>query len=143
MTVTGDPASPPASSDGVDVRPEPEGAPPSLNAICPYLVAGDGTWQSANPIRDQRCGAVDPPVLLARDKQRDLCLVAAHTGCATYRAALASVADAEPPTPFPATTMPTSGRRRARSSSSSRPSAASRACPVRRSAPAARSPSSR
>ena len=96
MTVTGDPASPPASSDGVDVRPEPEAASSSLSAICPYLVAGDGSWQSANPIRDQRCGAVDPPVLLARDKQRDLCLVAAHTGCATYRAALASVADAVP-----------------------------------------------
>jgi LysM repeat protein len=90
MTVTGDPATPPASSDAVSERAERAITPGSLAATCPYLVAGDGTWQSALPVREQRCGAVDPAVLLARDKQRDLCLVAAHTGCTTYLAAEAS-----------------------------------------------------
>lgn len=96
MTVTGDPAPLPAPSDDVPDRLEPEAGTGALDAICPYLVAGDGTWQSAHPIRNQRCGAVDPPALLARDKQRDLCLVSAHRGCATYLAARASGPPAGP-----------------------------------------------
>jgi LysM repeat protein len=39
--------------------------------------------------------AVSPPVPLAAEKQRRLCLVEAHVGCATYGAAIA--ARAEPP----------------------------------------------
>ena len=93
MTVTGDPAHPAGhQATPSPIRLEPGVATASLNAICPYLAAGDGTWQSASPIRDQRCGAVDPPALLARDKQRDLCLVSAHRGCATFVAAQASAA---------------------------------------------------
>ena len=92
MTVTGDPAPMPAPSDAVPDRLEPGVGTASLDAICPYLTAGDGTWQSASPIRNQRCGAVDPPALLARDKQRDLCLVSAHRGCATFLAAQANAA---------------------------------------------------
>lgn len=66
--------------------------PPSLEGIaaCPYLVAAGGEWRSTSPTREHRCAAVAPPAPLALDKQRRLCLVAAHTGCATYEAALAA-----------------------------------------------------
>jgi LysM repeat protein len=61
-----------------------------LPALCPYLATEDGTWRSANAVRDHRCMAVNPPVPLALEKQRRLCLVAAHLGCATYEAAQAN-----------------------------------------------------
>ena len=111
MTVTGDPARPPASSDGVAEHLDPEAGAGALDVICPYLTAGDGTWQSAHPIRSQRCGAVDPPAILARDKQRDLCLLSAHRGCATY---LAARAGAPSPDPVLAKTTRTCGRTRGR-----------------------------
>lgn len=38
-------------------------------------------------MRDQRCSAVEPAVVLAPAKQRELCVVAAHRTCATYLAA--------------------------------------------------------
>ncbi|MCI0583745.1 MAG: LysM peptidoglycan-binding domain-containing protein [Chloroflexi bacterium] len=65
---------------------------PSLQATtaCPYLVAASGEWQSSSANREHRCAAVAPPAPLALDKQRRLCLVSAHTGCATYLAALAA-----------------------------------------------------
>ncbi len=61
---------------------------PTTRAICPYLIADDGTWRRATASRDQRCAVVVPPAALAVDKQRRLCLVDAHRTCATYLAAL-------------------------------------------------------
>lgn len=62
----------------------------SLPVLCPYLATSDGSWRSASAIREHRCTAVAPPIPLALEKQRRLCLVAAHTGCATYGAAEAA-----------------------------------------------------
>src|SRR4051794_5154368 len=59
-------------------------------AVCPYLLSADGAWRASTPSRDHRCTAVEPAAVLASDKQRRLCLVDAHTGCATYKAAIAS-----------------------------------------------------
>jgi LysM repeat protein len=56
-------------------------------ALCPYLATPSGHWRSAFPIREHRCTAVSPPVPLAPEKQRRLCLVPAHDTCATYLAA--------------------------------------------------------
>ena len=80
-------AAPTRGPEGADEvgRPSTE-----LPALCPYLATTDGTWRSANPAREHRCVAVTPPVPLAMDKQRRLCLVAGHEGCATYQAALAA-----------------------------------------------------
>ncbi len=61
------------------------------HSICPYLAAADGSWRSITPLRDHRCAAVDPPAPIATLKQRELCLVAAHVQCPTYRAAIEAV----------------------------------------------------
>ena len=63
---------------------------PALPALCPYLGTLDGNWRSANAVREHRCLAVSPPVQLAAEKQRRLCLVADHVTCATYGAAMAA-----------------------------------------------------
>jgi LysM repeat protein len=60
---------------------------PPIDAICPYLLASDGSWRSATAAREHRCTAVSPPAPLAAEKQRRLCLTATHTGCATFVAA--------------------------------------------------------
>ena len=87
--VEGLPASRPATEpDGR--RPDPSALP----ALCPYLGTLDGTWRSATAVREHRCLAVSPPVPLATEKQRRLCLVADHVDCATYGAAIASHAPA-------------------------------------------------
>jgi LysM repeat protein len=62
----------------------------ALPALCPYLATLDGGWRSAMAIREHHCMAVAPPVPLALEKQRRLCLVAAHVGCSTYGAAEAT-----------------------------------------------------
>jgi LysM repeat protein len=87
MTVTGDPASPGDRQPGAPAAPVPRLTPDPLVEVCPYLVAGDGSWQSAHAIRDQRCGAFEPSAPLTPAKQRSLCLVVAHRSCATYLAA--------------------------------------------------------
>jgi LysM repeat protein len=69
--------------------------PGDLPVLCPYLASVDGTWRSSTAVRDHRCVAVSPPVPLALEKQRRLCLVADHTSCATYLAAVT----ARPPAP--------------------------------------------
>jgi nucleoid-associated protein YgaU len=56
--------------------------------LCPYLVADGSEWRSASPSRDHRCGAVTPPVPLAVDKQRRLCVTDRHVGCPTFLAAM-------------------------------------------------------
>jgi LysM repeat protein len=67
--------------------------PGALPALCPYLATPDGSWRSARPVREHQCQAVNPPVPLAIEKQRRLCLVDAHIGCATYGAAVAARAE--------------------------------------------------
>jgi LysM repeat protein len=88
MTVTGEPA-----RLGDDHHPDAPAGPSSrpvadpVTDVCPYLLAGDGSWQSAHAIREHRCGALEPAVPLTLAKQRQLCLVGAHRTCATYLAA--------------------------------------------------------
>lgn len=87
MTATGQepreptPAGPPADHDdqsqGGDV----------VRRVCPFLIADDGGWRSVQPTRDHRCGATQPPSLLAVSKQRELCLTPAHHACVTHGAA--------------------------------------------------------
>jgi LysM repeat protein len=64
--------------------------PDELPVLCPYLASVDGTWRSSTAVREHRCVAATPPVPLALEKQRRLCLVADHTSCATYLAAEAA-----------------------------------------------------
>ena len=66
---------------------------PDTAAVCPYLLASDSAWRSSTVSRDHRCHAVAPAALLAADKQRRLCLVSEHVGCATYLAANAVLED--------------------------------------------------
>lgn len=89
MSVTGDPARQPAPQPDASGVSGPGAAPDAIAAVCPYLTAGDGSWQSALPTHDQRCSAVEPPVLLATSKQQQLCVLAVHRTCATYHAAQA------------------------------------------------------
>lgn len=63
--------------------------PGALPSLCPYLATADGNWRSANAVREHRCMAVSPPVQLAPEKQRRLCLIDNHVNCATYGAAMA------------------------------------------------------
>jgi hypothetical protein len=56
-----------------------------LQAICPFLRAGDGSWRSASPAREHRCWAVDPPAELPVLTQQRLCLVRGHDGCERFR----------------------------------------------------------
>jgi LysM repeat protein len=90
--------------EGLPVPPTPadphvEVDTTSIPALCPYLATPDGGWRRATAVRDHRCMAVAPPVPLALEKQRRLCLVAAHTGCSTFGAAQASRATATRPLP--------------------------------------------
>jgi hypothetical protein len=70
----------------MDRPSEPSGLPLGL---CPFLATPSGAWRAAFPAHEHQCAAVEPPVNLALEKQRRLCLVADHETCATYRAALA------------------------------------------------------
>ena len=74
-------------SESPETQPPASWDPPSL---CPYLATAEGTWRSSSPAREHRCVAVAPPVPLALDKQRRLCLTAEHRSCATYGAAVAA-----------------------------------------------------
>lgn len=69
---------------------------------CPYLRSRDGGWSSAYASKDLRCWAVHPVVQPALQKQRQLCVVAAHASCALYAAALAADAPPEPDQDGPA-----------------------------------------
>lgn len=66
---------------------------PDTAAVCPFLLATDAAWRSASASRDHRCHAVAPAAILARDKQRRLCLVDEHVSCSTYIAAMAALAE--------------------------------------------------
>jgi LysM repeat protein len=85
MTV--DPAEPLPSGDS---PPESRTASPPLapgDVRCPYLTSASRAWVASVPSSEHRCDAVAPPAPLATDKQRRLCLAAAHLHCATYLAA--------------------------------------------------------
>lgn len=56
--------------------------------ICPYLEVGGSRWRHAAPSRDHRCQAIVPAPPLTTDKQRRLCLGAAHTTCPSYLSAV-------------------------------------------------------
>ncbi len=79
-TTAGDDApgagSPAAAASSEDLAPAP----------CPYLAAPGG-WRSTGAAREHRCTALDPAPPLSLDKQRRLCLVAAHRACPTFVAA--------------------------------------------------------
>jgi LysM repeat protein len=79
-------------SEATPARPtEPRDAGvEGLPDLCPYLATAEGTWRSSTAVREHRCVAVAPPVPLALEKQRRLCLVADHVNCATYGAAVAA-----------------------------------------------------
>jgi hypothetical protein len=99
--MTTDPGRPPVRSTAPeddlligDAGPAVELArPPAASGLplglCPFLTTPSGSWRAAFPSHEHECAAVEPPVPLALDKQRRLCLVAYHETCATYRAALA------------------------------------------------------
>lgn len=55
-----------------------------LQAICPFLRGGDGSWRSASPAREHRCWAMDPPSELPVLTQQRLCLVRAHDSCERF-----------------------------------------------------------
>ena len=74
---------------------------PSLGA-CPYLLATSGGWQASTPSREHRCTAFAPAVPLDTGKQQRLCLVPAHTTCATYVAAVAARRERGTPSDGPA-----------------------------------------
>ena len=88
MTQTADPA--PRTSGPAPVRrsPRPTTTPATVADLCPLLLADEGAWRSATAAREHRCAALGPDVGLTLDKQRRLCLVAAHRTCATYGAAM-------------------------------------------------------
>jgi LysM repeat protein len=94
MSVEG-PARSPHVDQATGLHAATDLGPGELPALCPYLATPEGSWRSARPVREHHCMAVTPPVPLAAEKQRRLCLVDAHVGCATYGAAIA--ARAEPP----------------------------------------------
>ena len=78
----------PASPSGSTPLAQP--ATDELPSLCPYLATTEGTWRSSSADRAHRCVAVSPPVQLALEKQRRLCLVIDHQGCSTYGAAIAA-----------------------------------------------------
>lgn len=61
------------------------GVATAVVCACPYLVADDG-WRAIAVSRDHRCAAIDPPGTVGAERQKRVCLVAAHVECATYRA---------------------------------------------------------
>ena len=99
---TSSPERSPVPSGGVPVDP----AVSALRDICPFLLAGDGDWRSAEAIGDHRCTAVFPPAALTTETQRRLCLTPDHEGCATFVAALAGREPAIEPLPPTARPMP-------------------------------------
>jgi LysM repeat protein len=72
-------------------RPAAPSAAPDTGAVCPYLLAADGSWRASSATRDHRCHAVAPAAILAPEKQRRLCLTPVHVECSTYVAAMRAV----------------------------------------------------
>ena len=77
------PDAPETGDAGASARPSP-----TVDSVCPFLIASTGDWRLAAPTRDHRCSAFVPLTSLSLEKQARLCLTAEHTGCATYTASL-------------------------------------------------------
>lgn len=60
---------------------------PSLDPICPYLLADEGGWRASRPMPEHRCMAQHPAAVVEQIRQRRLCLVATHVDCPYYEAA--------------------------------------------------------
>jgi hypothetical protein len=86
-----DAAPPPAAPEPARGTPRIDHPRPNARdavaTTCPYLASTGGSWRTATPSRDHRCGAVSPPAALPTDKQRRHCLSAEHVDCPTFRAA--------------------------------------------------------
>jgi len=54
-------------------------------AICSYLHVPGSGWRAADPRREHRCTAVEPPISITPEKQRRLCLVADHVACPLFQ----------------------------------------------------------
>jgi len=99
MTVTGQTPRPqPSDGDPAGKQSRRRDAS-AVHEVCPYLAVEDGSWRSAYAAREHRCQAVTPPAPLTIDKQRQLCLQPAHASCATFIAARAVAAEANPAGP--------------------------------------------
>lgn len=97
MTQTADPAPQPGVPIPVRRPPRPSTTPATVADLCPLLLADEGAWRSATAAREHRCAALGPDIALTLDKQRRLCLVAAHRTCATYGAAMRLGGDDQAP----------------------------------------------
>ena len=98
MTVTGDPVrlgddQHPDAPATASPRPMPGPVPNPVTDVCPYLIAGDGSWQSAHAIREHRCGAIEPAVpahareaapAVPRGRTPDLCHVPRGPGARNH-----------------------------------------------------------
>ena len=94
---------PPWSATVASAPPGVPASSPAWASICPYLLDTSGTWRAVRPSGEHRCTAVTPPEPLRAEKQRRLCLDAAHLECPTFVAArgvrarsLGEVADVTP-----------------------------------------------
>lgn len=76
-----------AGSEGAD-GDDRTAAQRALAAVCPHLVAENGGWRAASPLREHRCTAVRPPAPVSQDTQRRLCLAERHVTCPHFVAAL-------------------------------------------------------
>jgi len=99
MTVTGQTPRPLPPDGDPAARQSRRRDATAVHEVCPYLAVEDGSWRSAYAAREHRCQAVTPPAPLTVDKQRQLCLQPAHESCATFLAARAVAAEANPPGP--------------------------------------------
>ena len=113
MTVTSETRSE-STEGGKPVRDNPVVLPAvafATQRLCPYLVADGSEWRSASPSRDHRCGAVAPPVPLAVNKQRRLCVTNRHVACPTFLAAVDQPGRAVAHTANPMPAEPSARRR--------------------------------
>jgi len=99
MTATGEPVQPLRPEAGVAPRPTRRRTAAAVLEVCPFLATEGNTWRSAYAAREHRCQAIQPPAQLAISKQRQLCLLPAHSSCATYLAATALAVESMPRAP--------------------------------------------
>lgn len=79
-----------ADADGAELAASD--APRAVAAICIYLLAEDGAWRAARPLREHRCTAASPLVAPSLEKQRRLCLIDDHVRCPAYLTAREALA---------------------------------------------------